>query len=210
MAMYSPQGMEAHPYDQPWAIVQGLRKDVADLRAMLHAEQQQRAAEVQELKGEVAMLREALKTETHPLHAITHKLSTDLDATASHFSKAIEEVKASHRQNLGHLNSLLQDEIRTRKHAEDLRDSREASRDSEWKSTINHLQSEMGHQKQVFLSFKDESVNDVNNLVHDVELIMNGLVKVSHAKETIATQNLFCTDTSGGCNLFGDTIKPSR
>lgn len=191
---------ESHPYDTPWAIVQNLRKDVADLKAMLRAEQQQRATEVQNLRSDLATLTEAFKADTNPLHAGVHKLTQDLDATASHFSQVIEEIQNAHRQHLGQLNSLLQDEIRTRKHCEDLGASREVSRTKEWKASFSSLQNEVSHQKQVFLAFKDEQVTDVNNLAHDVELIMTGLMEVSQTRDALDNHQLFCFSHPGSGN----------
>eukprot|EP00443_Scrippsiella_acuminata_P027350 CAMPEP_0115280272 /NCGR_PEP_ID=MMETSP0270-20121206/58700_1 /TAXON_ID=71861 /ORGANISM="Scrippsiella trochoidea, Strain CCMP3099" /LENGTH=59 /DNA_ID=CAMNT_0002696999 /DNA_START=99 /DNA_END=275 /DNA_ORIENTATION=- len=54
---------DAHPYDEPWAIVKDLRAQIHDLRAAFQAEQQQRAAEVTELRNEVAVLKDALNKE---------------------------------------------------------------------------------------------------------------------------------------------------
>ena len=76
-------GAEAHPYDQPWAVVKSLRAQFHELHAAFHAEQQQRAAELTELRSEVAVLKDALNKERHERQAQCHKLTANLTVASS-------------------------------------------------------------------------------------------------------------------------------
>lgn len=175
---------EPHPYDAPFAYMSAMRKDIQDLRQALHAEQQQRAEEVLELKQEVITLREALKKEIAERNAISHRFQLDITKLSSGSGKGVDELKAVHRQQLGQLNQMLQDEIRDRRASEALRNTREDSAVSEHKVEFATMGKEMNAHKAAFYAFKDETANRINNVVHDIEAIVGQIFKVGYSAES--------------------------
>mmetsp|Transcript_58500 Transcript_58500/g.148284 ORF Transcript_58500/g.148284 Transcript_58500/m.148284 type:complete len:206 (-) Transcript_58500:207-824(-) len=169
---------DSHPYDQPWAIVKDLRAQIHDLRAAFQAEQQQRAAEVTELRNEVAVLKDALNKEKHERQVQCHNLTNDLTVTNSGWQKAVDELKVQHRQQIGQLNQMLQDEVRDRKAAESLRETREASIKADIQTNKETIQTEIGHHKQEHNRTKDEHATRINALIHDLGVIVEYLQKI--------------------------------
>mmetsp|Transcript_13259 Transcript_13259/g.20118 ORF Transcript_13259/g.20118 Transcript_13259/m.20118 type:complete len:220 (-) Transcript_13259:150-809(-) len=196
---------EQHPYDAAYGMVKKLRTDLEDLRAALHAEQQQRAAEVTELKQEVVSLREIITKERTERQSITHKLVNDLTQESSVRVKSLEELKAMHRQHLGQLNALLQDEIRDRKACESLRDTREMTAESERRSENEQVQKDICAQKAAYLSTKDEHANKINNINHDLQVVVSYLRKVSSSWDSFMSGKLLSSRKSAGVGQSSPT-----
>jgi len=84
-----------HPFDGPYAIMKGMQVEIGNLAAKLETEQQQRASEVQSLREEVRLLREALaKERSERINATTH-LS---DKLISEITRHDNSLKTLHDQ----------------------------------------------------------------------------------------------------------------
>mmetsp|Transcript_84948 Transcript_84948/g.177532 ORF Transcript_84948/g.177532 Transcript_84948/m.177532 type:complete len:238 (+) Transcript_84948:115-828(+) len=194
---------EPHPYDAPFAFMMAMQKDIYDLRQALHAEQQQRAQEVLELKQEVTVLREALKKEIAERSSVCHKFNLDITKLQSNSGKGVDELKAVHRKQLGQLNQMLQDEIRDRRASEALRDTRESSALSERAGEMTNMTKELNAHKASFYAFKDEQVNLLNNVVHDIEAIVAQVSKIGYASESFRSVS-FITEGNAMLNSRPD------
>jgi len=170
---------DSHPYDTPWQIVKDLRAQVHDLRSAFQAEQQQRAAEVTELRNEVAVLKDGLAKERHERQVQCHNLTNDITTIDASFQKSIDEIKSVQRQQLHQLHQIIQDEIRDRKATESHRDTREASLKSELQTTKNTFDSDMGQHRNDHARVKDDHATRINYLMHDLGLVVDYLQKVS-------------------------------
>jgi len=214
----SPAADAMHPYDNAWAIVRDLRAQVQDLRASLHAEQQQRAAEIAELRQEVFNLKDVLAREKHERQSQCHTLTNDLTVQASNWAKTFEEMKVQHRQQVGQLNTILQDEIRDRKASDAVRDTREQTMASEFKGLHDNLVSEHhGHISQTSAT-KDEHGLRINALMHDMELVVSYLQKVSSSWDHLRGASLMSSKRAialgaltgiGGLTVGGYPSSPS-
>jgi len=206
MAMYnnpmSPRFMgdltEPHGFDKPYQVIKRLQADVQELRAAFQAEQQQRAVEVNQLRQEVSVLKEQLNKECQERHAICHQTVQDLGILRSEKIQAIDELRSQFTAAVHQLNTLIQDEIRDRKADCSLRDTREASERSERQSDMGNLRQEFGNHKKISDAFRDDTVNSINNLNHDVEMIATTLCKVSTTKGTLSSDNLLCAKYFSG------------
>jgi len=84
-----------HPFDGPYAIMKGLQVELGNLQAKVEWEQQQRAAEVQSLRDEVRLLREALAKERAERVGTTTSLS---DKLASEIARHDKSLQVMHEQ----------------------------------------------------------------------------------------------------------------
>mmetsp|Transcript_133394 Transcript_133394/g.333024 ORF Transcript_133394/g.333024 Transcript_133394/m.333024 type:complete len:215 (-) Transcript_133394:102-746(-) len=202
---------EPHPFDGAFEMLRKLRSDLQDLRAAFTAEQQQRACEVNELKQEVSMLRDALAREKGERQAQCHKLTTDFTTETSARAKALDEMKVLHRQQLGQLNAMLQDEIRDRKASEHVRETRETALASERKGESDAIHQDLTTFKHNFLACKDDHACRLNNIAHDVDVVVSYLMKVSSSWESLkGTKMLSTNKTTAGSHsdLGGATSSP--
>merc|ERR1719361_716893 len=105
---------KCHPYDDAWRVVKELRVQVTDLRAALLAEQQQRSAEVMELRKEV----QAINQESCKKHGEASKTTTDLCLDfKNHQSisqKHLDDLRTKHKQMHNQLTTSLKDENQER------------------------------------------------------------------------------------------------
>jgi len=176
MAMNSA---DSHPYDTPWQIVKDLRAQIHDLRAAFQAEQQQRAAEVTELRNEVAVLKDSLGKERHERQVQCHDLTNNITMLDTNCHKSIDEVKLFQRQQLHQLHQILQDEIRDRKATESHRDTREEAMKCDIRTIKNTFESDLGEQKNAHVRTKDDHATRINNILHDLGMVVDYLQKVS-------------------------------
>jgi len=197
---------EPHPFDSAFKLIKEMRAELQDLRAALSAEQQIRASEVSELRNEVKTLKEVLTKEKTERSAACQKLSSDLTLETSSRHKSLDEIKAQHRQQIGQLNELLQDEVRERKSCEHVLDTKDTTETSERKSEDHSLLQDLTSHKANFLNCKDEHAGRINNLTHDMELVVSYLQKVSCAWESMKGGQLLCT---GGVRPAGDSGQAS-
>lgn len=188
--------LSTHPYDEPWNIVKDLRAQIHDLRAAFSAEQKQRAAEVMELRNELAVLKEALDKEKHERQVQCHTLTNDLQVTNSEWKSAVEEMKPHYRQQIEKLNQLLQDEIRDRKAAESLRETRENTMNSNLESHKTVFQTTVSHIKQDNQSTKDEHATRINALLHDLGVVVDFLLNSSNSYDVLKSMALRSNDKS--------------
>lgn len=79
-----------HPFDGPYAIMKGLNTELANLKAELKAEQQQRATEVKRLQDEVRGLQEALAKERSDRLAACDGLNKKLAAETARSEGALK------------------------------------------------------------------------------------------------------------------------
>lgn len=185
-------GSEAHAFDTPFEVMKNLRRDFNELKAMFHAEQQQRAVEVQQLRQEVQTLREQLAKEKHERNTITHQTMQDLTQLKSDKLKGLEEMKVTFTNAISSVNSSLQDEIRDRQNSENLRDTRESAERSERQSETCALKDDLGRYKQAFFGSRDEMFGKINCITHDIEVIASAMAKVSAAKGKLSKESLQC------------------
>merc|ERR1719350_1293971 len=92
--------IDSHPYDDPWAQFKVLRQEVNDLRAALLAEQQQRAAEVLDLRAIITKLCEDQKKNHHEVKNDIMNVSQDVVMRDKERARAIEDIKTGFRQSL--------------------------------------------------------------------------------------------------------------
>mmetsp|Transcript_62013 Transcript_62013/g.156566 ORF Transcript_62013/g.156566 Transcript_62013/m.156566 type:complete len:205 (-) Transcript_62013:21-635(-) len=188
---------EPHPFDSAFKLIKEMRAELQSLRAALAAEQQQRASEVSELKHEVSALREALTKEKAERGAACQNLITDLTQETTTRTRMLDDLRAQHRQQLSQLNSALSDEVRERKAGEHLRDTNASVEKSERQADSAQIHQELNAQKQNFMNNKDEQTNRLNNLTHDMELVVTYLQKVSSAWECMKGGKLLSSGRSG-------------
>merc|ERR1740120_80279 len=193
-------GVDAHPYDHPWAIVKDLRVQIHELRMAFQAEQQQRAAEVTELRNEVAALKDALSKEKHERQGQCNTLTNDLTLTASATQKSIDELRFQTKNHVAQLNDRLQDEMRSRSASESQRDTRESTMKSELEAQRGHFDQEIGNQRHEHTRLKDEHAQRINSLMHDLGVLVDYLQKVGGSWDVLKGTTLRCTSRSVGSN----------
>eukprot|EP00405_Crypthecodinium_cohnii_P019475 CAMPEP_0206487270 /NCGR_PEP_ID=MMETSP0324_2-20121206/41521_1 /ASSEMBLY_ACC=CAM_ASM_000836 /TAXON_ID=2866 /ORGANISM="Crypthecodinium cohnii, Strain Seligo" /LENGTH=214 /DNA_ID=CAMNT_0053965679 /DNA_START=119 /DNA_END=763 /DNA_ORIENTATION=+ len=186
---------EDHPYDVPYAKMMDMARAIQELKAMLLAEQQQRAAEVTELRQEVHMLREALKQETNNRDAMYHKLMKDLQPVNQ--SKEFDELRTQLRKQVTILEAGLADEVRDRRASETMRDTKEASREAELRSNLNAIVQDLSHHKSNYGVTKDDHKNLINGCIHDIHLLAGGVQRVTQAWTTVPLGSMQTSDIHG-------------
>eukprot|EP00405_Crypthecodinium_cohnii_P019182 CAMPEP_0206464902 /NCGR_PEP_ID=MMETSP0324_2-20121206/27494_1 /ASSEMBLY_ACC=CAM_ASM_000836 /TAXON_ID=2866 /ORGANISM="Crypthecodinium cohnii, Strain Seligo" /LENGTH=215 /DNA_ID=CAMNT_0053937625 /DNA_START=116 /DNA_END=763 /DNA_ORIENTATION=+ len=186
---------EDHPYDRPYGKMIDMSNAIQELRAMLLAEQQQRAAEVTELRNEVHMLREALKQETQNRDTVVHKLMKELQPVNQ--TKDFDELRTQLRKQVTVLEAGLADEVRDRRAAEVMRDTKDASREADLRSGLNALCQDLAHHKTIYGTTKDEHKNQINRCIHDLHLLAGGVQRVTQAWTTVPLGNLQTSDVNG-------------
>merc|ERR1712019_97436 len=95
-----------------------MRGQIQDLRAALLAEQQQRAAEILELRHEVTVLKKQLNTGVSDLKGSHTAMAAELLTQRSKVDQSLEEFRSMNKVTLSQLSALVQDEIRDRKHSQ--------------------------------------------------------------------------------------------
>lgn len=82
----------AHPFDGPYAIMKGMQVELGNLQAKFESEQQLRAAEVQSLRDEVRLLREALAKERSERINATTTISDKLASEIARHDKSLQTM----------------------------------------------------------------------------------------------------------------------
>lgn len=192
-----PMFSEPHPYDNAYGLSRQLRSDVDELRAALHAEQVQRATEVQELRNEVMSLREVITRERQERMTHTQRLQADMTTESSSRVKALEELRMQHRQNVSKLNEIVQDEIRDRKAMDAMRETREQARESEYQAQGDMLNKRIDASKASYTGTKDDHSTRLNQLNHDMQVVVTFLRKSGASYETLASAKLMSNSIRG-------------
>lgn len=200
MAVNTVNVEEPHPFDSAFKIIKEMRSELQGLRAQLQAEQQQRATEVNELKNEVNHLREALAKEAAERTQTCLKLTTDLTKETSSRGKNLDELRAQHRQQLGQLSQVLQDEVRERKAAEHMLETKETTDTAERKAENERLNQELADHKRQFVLCKEDHATRIGHLTHDMQMVSSYLQKVSAAWECLKGGKMLSSQRPGDPN----------
>jgi len=106
LAMESSEGVKANPYNNAYGVIRTLQAELNEMRAALHAEQEQRTREVGELKLHLANLQSSLHThrgeQAQQHRAVNDSMLSESSQRLSAFEKLSAEVERErkHGQDL--------------------------------------------------------------------------------------------------------------
>jgi len=171
--------MEAHPYDVPFKVITELKAQIHELRAALLAEQQQRAAEVLELRNQLTEVKKELPPKFAGIKDMILTLQKEMATYVRSKDKSLEELKTQNRQALSQLNACIQDEIQARVSKEKLDKAQFETLSRETRHDTHHLQTSLDDLESRVHAQKEEADNKSNNLSHDLHQIVSYLQKMA-------------------------------